>query len=411
MRIVVVANWWYRRGGLGAMMLDEAGELERRGHTVVPFAAHHPLNLPTPWSRFFVESFNTADLGDGMSLRGKVRATARLIRNTEAARQFERLIEEAQPDLVHLHNAVRQLSPTILSVARRRGLPVLISQHDYALICPQGQLLKGDRHPCTPPNCTRGNPMPVILHRCIRGRFLPSVVAATEYGVHRARKSYSGPRPWLVAPSKFAADALRAAGFAPDRIKLVPNGVEPGGEPSAVPRGGGHFLYAGRLTREKGLDHLLAAAARVPELPVVIAGDGPLRTALEARAPSSVRFVGEQTGPSLAALRDDAVAVVSPSIWYENAPVTVLEAMRSGRPTIATRIGGQAELIADGCGIEVAPRDPDALATAMQELWVDRDRAQRLGTAARARLMDRFTLAHHVDGLEAVYREARGGGP
>ena len=63
MRVVFVANWWYRRGGLGAVMLDEASALERRGHEIIPFAASHPDNLPTPWARYFPEFHETADMG------------------------------------------------------------------------------------------------------------------------------------------------------------------------------------------------------------------------------------------------------------------------------------------------------------------------------------------------------------
>jgi len=406
MRIVFVANWWYRRGGLGAMMLDEAAELERRGHEVLPFAAHHPNNVDTPWSRYFPESFNTADLGAGMSFADKARAATRLIHNGAATALFTRLLEEARPDLIHLHNAVRQLSPAILQPARRRGLPVVITQHDYALICPQGQLLKGDARPCTPPNCTRGNPLPVLAYRCIRGRFFPSAVAAAEYAVHRSRQAYTAPERLLLAPSHFAERMLLAAGFPEQRVCHLPNGIDPGHEPTAVPQFGGHILFAGRLVREKGLSVLLAAARLLPDVPIVVAGDGPLYRSLRSEAPESVRFVGEQPPDDLRRLREASVALVSPSIWYENAPMTVLEAMRDGRPAIVTGIGGQPELVEDGTGLIVPPGDARELANAISAVWQDRALAERLGQAARARLVALYSLERHVNALEGIYREA-----
>jgi glycosyltransferase involved in cell wall biosynthesis len=405
MRIVFVSNWWYRRGGLGAMMLDEVAELERRGHEIVPFAARHPNNIDTPWSSYFPESFNTADLGTGMTFAQKARATARLIDNRAATASFVRLLEDARPDLVHLHNAVRQLSPAILRPARRRGLPVVITQHDYALLCPQGQLLKADRRPCTPPDCTRGNPIPVIAYRCIRGRLVPSAVAALEYAVHRSRHAYAAPERWLIAPSRFAEKTLLAAGFPAGRVRYLPNGIDPGPEPPAVPLSGGQVLFAGRLVREKGLGVLLAAASLLPDVPIVVAGDGPLRRSLESRAPSSVRFVGEQPPDDLAQLRAASVAHVSPSIWYENAPITVLEAMRAGRPSIVTSLGGQPELVEDS-GLVVPPRNARELANAISAVWRDRALAERLGRAARARLVARYTLVQHVGALEAIYQDA-----
>lgn len=406
MRIVFVANWWYRRGGLGAMMLDEAAELERRGHEVVPFAAHHPNNLDTPRSRYFPESFNTADVGAGMSLAEGIRATARLIHNRAATALFTELLEETRPDLVHLHNAVRQLSPAILQPAGRRGIPVVITQHDYALLCPQGQLMKGDARPCTPPDCTHGNPLPVLAYRCIRGRLLPSAVAAVEYAVHRSRQAYTAPERWLLVPSRFAERKLLASGFPERRVRYLPNGIDPGQEPTTVPQTGGHILFAGRLAREKGLDVLLAAARLLPDVPIVVAGDGPLRHSLESRAPVSVRFVGEQPADDLRRLQAASVALVSPSIWYENAPMTVLEAMRGGRPAIVTAIGGQPELVEEGTGLIVPPGDAHQLANAMRAVWQDRALAEQLGQAARARLVALYTLERHVSALEGIYREA-----
>ena len=406
MRIVFVANWWYRRGGLGAMMLDEAAELAKRGHEVVPFAAGHPNNLETPWSRYFPESFNTADLGADMSIPERARAAARLIHNRDAVARCSALLGEARPDIVHLHNTVRQLSPAILRPAGRRRLPVVITQHDYALICPQGQLMKGETRPCTPPNCSRGNPLPVIAHRCIRGRLVPSILAATEYAIHRSRHAYAAPDRWLLAPSRFAEKTLLEAGLPSGQVRYLQNGIDPGSDPTDVPKTGGHILFAGRLVREKGLTVLLAAARLVPEVPVVIAGDGPMFRALQAEAGASVRLLGEQAPDDLRKLRADAVALVSPSIWYENAPVTVLEAMRDGRPAILTAIGGQPELVDDGGGIVINPGSPRELADAMLSLWQDRPLAQQLGQAGRASLVARYTLEQHVNGLEAIYREA-----
>jgi glycosyltransferase involved in cell wall biosynthesis len=106
-------------------------------------------------------------------------------------------------------------------------------------------------------------------------------------------------------------------------------------------------------------------------------------------------------------LRAESVAVVSPSIWYENSPISVLEAMRDGRPVIATDIGGQSELVADGGGLVVPPSDADALAGAMFRLWDDRDASAAVGRAGRERLLTSFTLTEHVAKLEAIYDEVR----
>jgi glycosyltransferase involved in cell wall biosynthesis len=386
-------------------MLDEAAELGLRGHEVIPFAARHPDNLETPWKPYFPEFRETADLGASMPLGTRVSTAIRLIRNGEAEASFARLLDDAKPDVIHLHNTVRQLSPAVLRAASRRGVPVVMTQHDYSLICPQGQLFKGEQGPCTSPNCVRGNPLPAIAYRCIRRRILPSFVAATEYGIHRGSKAYSANVQLLLAPSHFVERSLIVGGFPRSKVRYLPNGMAPGAEPPPVPQSGGHVLFAGRLAREKGLDVLMDAARAMPEVPVVIAGDGPIRQSLEAVAPASVTFVGQRTADELQSLRAEAVAILSPSSWYENAPITVLEAMRDGRPVIVSSLGGQPELVEEGAGLAVRPRDAGALVSAIRRVWGDRSLASEMGRASRRRLLALYTLDRHVTELEGIYRE------
>ena len=406
MRIVMAANWWYRRGGIGTVMLDEKAELEKRGHEVIPFASRHPDNLPTPWERYFPGFRETSDLGASLPVGARVGMALRLLRNREAAGALSRLIDDTNPDVIHLHNAVRQLSPSILRVARAKGLGIVMSQHDYSLVCPQGQMLKGERVSCVAPNCIRGNTTHAIVNRCIRRRLLPSIVAAGENGLHRARGSYLSRADLFLAPSRFLQNLLIEGGVPASKVRLLVNGLDPGDRPADVPSSGGHILYAGRLAREKGLDVLLEASKLAPEIDIVIAGDGPSRAALVEAAGTSVRFVGHVSGEELTRLRAESVAVASPSIWYENAPMGVLEAMRDGRPAIVTAIGGQGEMIDPDSGLLVPPRDAEALAAAMRRLWRDRSTAQSMGMAGRARLVSSFALVDHVSRLEEFYLEA-----
>jgi glycosyltransferase involved in cell wall biosynthesis len=392
-------------------MLDEVRALEGRGNEIIPFASSHPANLPTPWSGYFPEFRETADLGDSMSFRKKASTAVGLIHNRDVGAVFGRLLDDTRPDVIHLHNAVRQLSPAILRSARSRRVPVVMTLHDYSLICPQGQLLKGERVPCVAPNCVHGNPLPAVLNRCIRRRLIASAVASVEHGIHRATKAYSSWVQLMLAPSRFIEAAVTAGGYDARRIRYLPNGIDPGEDPPPVPASGGSILYAGRLVREKGLDVLLDAARLIPEIPIVVAGDGALRQALEAAAPGSVSFVGQRSPDELKLLRADAVAVVSPSIWYENAPLTVLEAMRDGRPAVVSAIGGQTELVGSDTGIAVPARDARALADAISLVWRDRAMANEMGRAGRARLLESFTLAAHISALEAIYLEAVDGCP
>lgn len=407
MRVAMVANWWYRRGGLGAVMMDEASWLTQRGHEILPFASAHPSNVAATTSAFFPPFVETTDLGRGLGPVERLRAAQTIIRNPEAARRFREFIRSARPDLVHLHGTARQLSPSILGEARAAGIPIVMTLHDYGLVCPQGLLYKSGQTPCTAPNCVRGNPIYAVKYRCIKGSAVGSALGAIEQLVHRSLGWYRDRVGVLIAPSRFLMDLVgRSGAVDPRRLRYLPNGLAPGPQPAELPAEGGHVLFTGRIVAEKGLAVLIEAARRLPSVPMIIAGDGPLRDGLARSAPDNVVFVGQQDESELRRLRDRAVTVVSPSVWYENAPLAVLEALRSARPVVLTGVGGQAELIAEGGGLVVQPEDVDGLAEAIGTLWSDRPLARQLGSAGYRNFLDAYGAERHIDGLEAIYQEA-----
>jgi len=408
-KIVMAANWWYRRGGLGSVMFDEAEWLTRRSHDVIPFASAHPANEVTPWAGYFPSFRETSGIGAGEPPHRRLKTAARLVHNVEAAERFDALVRDVKPDLVHLHNTVRQLSPSILGVARRHRVPVVMTLHDYGLVCPQGQLYKAERAACTPPNCVRGNVVHAVVNRCVKRSLAGSVLAATEHLIHRSLGLYVDRVDTFVTPSRFLRDRIAEARLSSVRVRVVVNGLPDAPPASPVPRSGGHVLFAGRLAREKGLDVLLEAARRTPQVRYTIAGDGPLRSVLAGRASANVRFVGHQGGDQLRELLDRAVASVVPSTWFENAPLTVLEAMRSGRPVIASRIGGHEEMLEHGGGTLVPVADVGGLASAVASLWTDRDAATRLGAEAREVFVRKYRIDTHMERLLTVYAEALGG--
>ena len=404
----MAANWWYRRGGLGAIMFDETAELERRGHAVIPFAAAHPANRPTPWARYFPPFTETADLGATLgSPLARLAAGGRLVWNRPAARGFAKLLAEAQPDVIHLHNTARQLSPSILRVARARRVPVVMSLHDYGLICPQSRLFRGEREACHAPNCTRGNVLHVVASRCVQGSLPASALAAVEHLVHRSLGLYIDRVALLMSPSQYLIDVLVDAGIPRQRLRHLPNAVPDAapGQPTGSTPNSGYVLFAGRLALEKGLDVLLAVARMTPEIRYLVAGDGPMRDALEANRPTNLELVGALDSIALDRLRRDAVAVIAPSVWFENAPMTILEAMGAGRPVIASAIGGQPEMLAAGGGILVPAGDASATADAVRRLWTARGEGDAMGAAGRAAIAETHTIERHVDRLLELYQE------
>ena len=171
-------------------------------------------------------------------------------------------------------------------------------------------------------------------------------------------------------------------------------------------------LTLARLDPQKGLEYLVDAAAKVPDAVFAIAGDGPLRQSLEARATrlgiaDRVRLLGyRQDVPDLLATAD---LFVLPSL-FEGLPVSVLEAMAAGKAVIASAVAGTDEAVVHGeTGILVAPRDPVALAGAVRELLDERVRRERFGAAGAERATREFSAETLIARITAIYEDVLAG--
>jgi glycosyltransferase involved in cell wall biosynthesis len=404
-RILHVNKFLYRRGGAEAYMLDLA-ELQRaEGHIVDFFAMRHPDNLPSTYADAFPSyvEFETAP----PTIGGKVRAAGRMLWSTSAARGMTEVLRTFRPDVVHLHNIYHQLSPSILRPVGRAAIPSVMTLHDYKLACPTYRFLDGHGicEACLPHRFWSPT-----LRRCNRGSLAASTLSGAELTVHTLVGAY-GTVHRFACPSRFLEGKMRAGRVFPDRLRWVPNYVDASAiEPKSAP--GGAVMYAGRLSDEKGVDVLLEALARAPELRADVVGDGPARASLERLATSlgvddRVRFRGRLAAVEVHdAMRGSAVVVV-PSRWYENMPITVLEAFAAGLPVVASALGGIPELIEDGRdGVLVPPEDPMALAEALRTLASDPERAFGMGTAARAKAERVYTPAGHLERIHLLYAEA-----
>lgn len=401
MRVIVASKFLYPRGGLERVMFDEIEALEAAGHEVVHFSTTHPDNIDSAWKDHFAPYIEIG-AGINLDLADKIRAVFRMFHNRGAAQLMGQLIDAVQPDLVHAHGIHRQLSPSILLAAAHKGVPVVHTLHDYHLVCPADVMLRGGATPCLPRSCGNRNYGAAVRNRCTRGSLAASTISAAELTFQRMTRSYERSVTRFVSPSRFVRDVMLAGGWDRTPIDVVPLGVRAVPEQSAR---GEYFLFAGRLSPEKGVDVLLGAAAKAG-VTVVVAGDGPTRGELAAAYPD-VRFTGHVNRDEVAELLRGARAAVVPSVSLENSPLGVLEAMAAGVPVVASAVGGVPELLNDGVeGLLVPPRDTDALAQALSRLASDQELATTMGRAGHERASRDFTPDKHSYALIETYLRA-----
>lgn len=408
MRILHVNKFLYRRGGAEGYMLDLADLQRQQGHQVEFFGMRHVADdQPARFGQHFPAQVDLEPAPDRAADR--LRAAARMMWSSSSRRGMAAVVEDFRPDVVHCHNIYHQLSPSVLSPLRRAGVPCVMTLHDYKLACPSYQLLD---HGSLCQACVTGGTWQAVRRRCKDDSLSASTLLAFESAVHRRLRSYDAVDVF-VSPSQFLAGVIRRAGVYPDRVQVVNHFADVATTP-IKDRPGGNLVFAGRLSREKGVDVLIEALALMRRPTALdVAGDGPVRRELEelaeTRAPGRVRFHGRLAKPALQQLVRSSVASVVPSRWHENQPMTVLESFGAGVPVVSTDLGGLPELVRDGTdGLLVPAEQPAALAAALDALVLDPDHALAMGAAARTRVLTDFSTAGHLRAIDAAYEAAAG---
>ncbi len=398
MQVIIVNNVYppIMAGGAELIVAWLSEELARRGHHVTVVSTCGPEMQPYPVEtrngvmviRFFPRNVYWNFVRAGQARHRRLVWHLRDAWNRDAGRQFQAVLNRAPPDIVHTH-LIDGLSATIWQRARQAGVPIIHTAHDYHLLCPRAFLLTRDWQICRYPR---------LVCRAYRAWH---VRTATDIDC-------------FVSPSQFLLEQHRMAGIAVRRTAVIRNGVPvPHGTesiqrlrtPGAERK---RFLLLTRLTIEKGVRVVIRAVAMLPHIfdfELVIAGRGPLDTEVHQAAADDprIRFVGYVTGEAKEALLASAHYLLVPSLWYENAPVAVIEAAAYGLGVIASRIGGLPELVREGrTGLLFEPGDAAGLAATMRGLLDGRLALRDLAKESRA-LADEHTVERMVDSYIAEY--------
>ncbi len=336
------------------------------------------------------------------SLAGKFRAACSGIYSIDAYREVADAIRRDRPDVVHAHNLYPLFSPSVLVACHRAAVPVVLSLHNHLLTCPNTDHLY---HGQICERCTGGSEYWCMVRNC-RRNFLESTAYAVRSMVARKLRLFHNNVTLFVALTEFAKQRLIDAGFDAERICVLPNMVDVDSRP-VDPADGQYVAFAGRISREKGIDTLLAAASRLPDVPVRLAGDGPLLDRLTEQAPASTTLLGRLNGQSMTAFYRGARFVVLPSTCFEMCPLVVSEAMSHGLPVVASRIGGIPELVDDGVtGLLFEPGNAADLADKIWTLWNDPELCRRLGRAGREKAVRQYGEDVYYQRLTKFYNRA-----
>lgn len=401
---VLSINKYYRpKGGAETIYLGEMEQLRKAGHQVVPFSMKDERNLPSDYDRYFVNNIDYEKPGLG----NKIIASSKILYSFEARAKLSSLLDQHAFDIAHLHNIYHQLSPSILGALKKRNIPIVASVHDLKLLCGNYKMYVNGEV-CE--RCKGGRHYQLLLNRCTKNSLAGSLVNMVEMYLHGAARIYS-QIDLLIAVSHFYRKKLIDFGIDENKVVYLPSFVEV--EKYRVAESVSDFvLYFGRLSEEKGVDTFIEAAAFNPKVPHWIVGSGPEELTLKAQVVNAeldnVRFLGFQSGKNLQKLVSEALAIVVPSRWYENSPLTVMEGFAHGRPVIGANIGGIPELVVPQVdGFLFKPGDALDLANQIAILAADPALANEMGQRGRKKMRLEFNEAHHIATLLDIYDQAR----
>ena len=404
MKILMVNKFLYPRGGAETYMLKLGESLEKRGHTVEYFGMYDEKN--TVGNSEKLSTFNM-DFHSGTLKRFVY--PFKIVYSFEARRKLTALIKKFKPDIVHFNNINFQLTPSVIDAAAACGVPIVWTMHDYQSVCPNHLLYRpSDGIICE--KCIGGSRLNCVKYKCIHNSRIKSIIGAVEGVLYSKKKTYKTV-DCFICPSKFLQSVLlKKRDIFGDKTEVVQNFTE------IAPLDGfdineklknKYVVFAGRFFPEKGISLIAGAARLLPEVQFVVAGSGPQQCLLEGI--DNVHLMGFLTGDKLKQTIAGACAMLVPSVWYENCPLSILESQSLGTPVITADIGGMAELVEDGIdGIRIKELSPKALAEAIKTVLSDDGMIKVMSENCRKKRKSMMTLEKYTDKAEQIYEKMIG---
>lgn len=361
MKILMVNKFLYPNGGSETYMFKLGEYLTKLGNEVEYFGMEHPDRCVSNSLNLYTE---TMDFHNSNALK-KLKLSVKTIYSKEARIKMLKVLENFEPDVVHLNNFNFQLTPSIIYAVKdydkisKKRVKLVYTSHDYQLVCPNHMMM--DIHTNTPcekcitdgfKSCTKG--------RCIHSSFLKSFLGTLEAEIYNKNNIYDRIDN-IICCSDFIKSKLDTNPLFKKKTTTLHNFIE--SVDSKDIKKEDYVLYFGRFAEEKGIDTLINAKGTK----FICAGCGPIED--KVNKADNLENIGFKSGEELEMLIRKAKCTVYPSIWYENCPFSIMESIMYGTPVIASNIGGIPELIDDGkTGFLVAPSDSKAIEEAIKKL-------------------------------------------
>lgn len=333
------------------------------------------------------------------TLRGKIHGFLAGMYCPSGVKAMRDAIKRENPDVINVHNLFPFISPAALRECKKAGVPVVMTVHNFRLICPTGLFMR-DNQPCE--LCLKkGNELGCVRYNCEHS-LLKSIGYAARNALARLHRHYFECVDRFACITDFQRHKLIEAGYPKEKIVVIPNSID---VPDIANESKGSYVaFSGRISREKGVDLIIEVARRHPEIPFRLAGAVRDKELVD-NLPDNVKLMGHLRGEDFERFNRESLFFVMASRCYEGFPMAILEAARYGKPMIAPDHGGFTEIIGKGeheIGKLFLPNDLDSLDEMLTSMWHDPQKTMDLGLKANAKLKNEYSsivISHKWDNL------------
>lgn len=396
-------NWYFVGGGADKVFFETMKLLKKHGHTVIPFSMKDKRNYTSEYQDYFPDEIDYTTIKPSL---GNLKTAIKMIYSSEAKQKIDALIQKTRPDIAHLHNIYGRLTPSILYALKKNKIPVIMTLHDYKLICPAYNMTSNGK-PCE--KCKNSRFYNAFFKKCVKKSYSASLVYTVESLIYSLFKTYIKNIDYFIAPSLFLKKKMVEFKIPEKKIVFIPNFIDVDDRYSSSIIGS-YLLYIGKLLNVKGVYTLLKAVKGIEKAYLYIAGEGDIRKKLEDYIKENniknVNLLGHLQNEKLYEILRNSMFVIVPTECYENAPLAILESFSLGKPVIGANIGGIPEMVIDReTGLLFEPGNYIQLREKIEYLLAHPKKIIEMGRNAKQKFEKEYNAELHYQRLMALYEK------
>jgi len=328
----------------------------------------------------------------------------KLFYNKSSYRSVKTELEYFKPDVIHVHNIFYNASPSIFKAAKEAQIPVVMTLHNFRLLC-TGALFLRDNKLCT--KCkNKVFPLPGVIHKCFKDSYSKSLVLSTFIGYNKLINTWDTYIDKFIVLTPFIKDLILSSnlGLKEGKVVVKPNSTDDLKNYLSSEKRREGFLFIGRLSIEKGVDRLIKAFNKLPKCRLEVIGTGDLYDELKSNSNSNIIFYGKRDKSFINNKLSTTKALIVPSIWYEGLPNTILEAYSSGTPVLSSNLDNINQIVIDGYnGMTFDPDNIDEMIDKIKTF--DTIDITKYCTNARKTFKEKYTHDVNYEALTRIYSE------